>query len=152
MTWFGIGVTYLRFYAGLKAQGYDRTKLPYYTRFQPYAAYYAVFMCFFICLVCIVKFSILATLTRATQQFSGWAVFLKGKWDTATFVTNYLPLILFPILYTGAKIWHRTPIVKASEMDFVSGIAEIEADTYDEPPPRNLWEKFWGWVVSSRYL
>jgi len=48
---------------------------------------------------------------------------------TATFVTNYLPFVLFPIFYTSAKLWTRRPIVKPEEMDFVSGIAEIEADS-----------------------
>lgn len=77
-------------------------------------------------------------------------MFLKGNWDVATFITNYLPFILFPILYTGAKLWRKVPIVKPLDMDFVSGIAEIEADSYDEPPPRNWMEKFWGWLVSFR--
>jgi len=129
MTWFGISFTYIRFYQGLKAQGYDRTKLPYSTRLQPYAAYYALVMCLFICL------------------FSGWAVFLRGGWNAANFVTNYLPLALFPILYIGARIWRRVPMVKPADMDFVSGLAEIEADTYDEPPPRNALERFWGWLM-----
>jgi amino acid transporter len=80
-------------------------------------------------------------------QFSGWAVFLKDNWDTATFLTNYIPLILFPILYMGSKWWKRSTIVLASEMDFQSGLAEIEAETYDEPPPRNKWEAFWQWLV-----
>ncbi|KAF8270234.1 hypothetical protein EI94DRAFT_1699010 [Lactarius quietus] len=36
--------------------------------------------------------------------FSSWdGVFLKDNRNTATFVTNCLPLILFPILYIGAK-------------------------------------------------
>ena len=81
------------------------------------------------------------------SQFSGWAVFLKDNWNTATFITNYLPLIMFPIFYIGAKLWKRSPVILASEMDFQSGLAEIEADTYDEPPPRNNWEKFWQWLV-----
>ena len=42
LTWFGISVTYLRFYKGMKAQGIDRTKLPYYSEYQPFAAWYAV--------------------------------------------------------------------------------------------------------------
>jgi amino acid transporter len=33
-------------------------------------------------------------------------------------------------------------------MDFVTGIDEIEKATYDEPPPKNWVEKFWGWLVS----
>ncbi|KAI6044997.1 amino acid permease [Pisolithus marmoratus] len=63
MTWFGISVTYLRFYKGLQAQGIDRTSLPYYTRLQPFAAWYGCIATFIICF------------------FNGWSVFLKGKWE-----------------------------------------------------------------------
>ena len=51
ITWSGICVTYLRFYQGMKAQGMDRTKLPYYSKLQPYAAWYGFGFSFFICLV-----------------------------------------------------------------------------------------------------
>jgi len=129
MTWFGITVTYVRFYAGMKAQGYDRSKLPYASKLQPYAAWYAMVMCLLVCF------------------FSGWKVFLKGNWVVATFVTNYLPFVLFPILYTGAKLWTRQPVIKPADMDFVTGIAEIEADSYDEPPPRNKFEAAWQWLM-----
>ncbi|KAF8649785.1 hypothetical protein AX16_005551 [Volvariella volvacea WC 439] len=129
MTWFGICVTYLRFYSGLKAQGIDRSKLPFASRLQPFAAIYALIMTFVICF------------------FSGWAVFLEGRWATDTFVTNYLPLISFPLIYIGAKFFYRQPWVKSTEMDFVSNIAQIEAETYDEPPPKNKIEAFWRWLV-----
>jgi len=129
MTWFGICITYLRFYYGMKVQGYDRSKLPFASKFQPFAAWYAMIFCFVICF------------------FSGWKVFLRGGWATDTFVTNYLPLILFPILYIGAKMFHKKPIVRTHEMDYVTDIAEIEADTYDEPPPRNKLEAFWQWLM-----
>jgi len=55
--------------------------------------------------------------------------------------------MLFPAFYICAKAWTRVPIVSAEEMDFVSGLDQIEADTYDEPPPRNKWEAFWQWLV-----
>ncbi|KAG5718598.1 Dicarboxylic amino acid permease [Termitomyces sp. T112] len=129
LTWFGISVTYLRFYQGMKVQGYNRRVLPFASKLQPYAAWYAMISCFVICFT------------------SGWQVFLKGKWATDTFVTNYLPLMLYPILYIGAKLVTKRPIVKASEMDFVTNIAEIEADTYVEPPPRNRIEAFWQWLM-----
>jgi yeast amino acid transporter len=51
MTWFGICVTYIRFYSGTKAQGINRRSLPYYFRFQPFAAWYGAVWIFFICLV-----------------------------------------------------------------------------------------------------
>lgn len=63
-------------------------------------------------------------------QFSGWEVFLKDGWATDTFVTNYLPLALFPILYIGAKFYYKEPIKKPHEMDFITNIQEIEAETY----------------------
>ncbi|KAI6153426.1 amino acid permease [Pisolithus tinctorius] len=128
-TWFGISVTYLRFYKGLQAQGIDRTSLPYYTRFQPFAAWYGCFGTFIICF------------------FSGWSVFLKGHWDVATFVTNYILLALFPVLYVGAYFYYRTPPVKASEMDFVSDLAQIAADEVEDPPPKNKMEAFWRWLM-----
>ncbi|KAI9063004.1 amino acid permease [Trametes sanguinea] len=129
MTWFGICVTYVRFYKGFKMQGFDRKTLPYAHFLQPYAAWYALVMCLLICF------------------FSGWSVFLKGNWKTDQFVTNYIPLALFPILYIGAKIYFRTPMVKPEDMDFVTGLKEIEADTYEEPPPRNWVERFWQWLM-----
>jgi len=83
-----------------------------------------------------------------STQFSGWSVFLRGHWVTADFITNYLPFALFPILYVGAKLWTRVPVVRPEDMDFYTGLAEIEADTYDEPPPKNRLEAFWQWLVS----
>lgn len=45
MSWFAIAVTYVRFYAGMKAQGFDRSTLPYKHWLQPYAAWYAIVAC-----------------------------------------------------------------------------------------------------------
>ena len=51
MTWFGICVTYVRFYKGFQVQGFDRKSLPYAHVLQPYAAWYAIVMCLLICFV-----------------------------------------------------------------------------------------------------
>lgn len=51
MTWFGICVTYIRFHKGMKAQGYDRSKLPFASKLQPFAAWYAASFCLLICFV-----------------------------------------------------------------------------------------------------
>ena len=68
-------------------------------------------------------------------------------WDTATFVTNYLPLIAFPAIYFGARWYFGQPLADTKDMDFVSNIAEIEADETDEPPPKNKVEAFWQWLM-----
>ncbi|KAK0505875.1 amino acid permease [Armillaria luteobubalina] len=129
MTWFGICLTYIRFYQGLKEQGYDRSKMPFAVRFQPFPAWYGMIASLVICFL------------------SGWSVFLRGEWAQDTFVTNYFPLMLFPVLYLGAKFYYKVPIVKPKDMDFVTNIAEIEAETYDEPAPRNKLEAFWQWLM-----
>ncbi|KAF8473614.1 amino acid permease [Gautieria morchelliformis] len=134
MTWFGISLTYLRFYAGLKAQGIPRENLLFASPLQPYAAWYSMIATFVICF------------------FSGNAVFFKGAWETDVFITNYLPLMLFPVLYIGARLWYKQGPISPQDMDFVTGLDAIEADTYDEPPPNNAWEKFWAWLRPSEVL
>lgn len=72
IVWFGIGITYLRFFYGLKAQGIDRRELPYRAPLQPYLTIYSVSMIFLILF------------------FANYTVFIKGHWDTASFITSYL--------------------------------------------------------------
>lgn len=81
-------------------------------------------------------------------QFSGFSVFLKDSWEADTFVTNYLPFAMFPVLYFGARFWRKSSFKRPEDLDFKSGLAEVEAATYDEPPPRNAIERFWSWLVS----
>ncbi|KAG1878439.1 amino acid permease/ SLC12A domain-containing protein [Suillus tomentosus] len=130
MTWFGISVTYLRFYKGMQAQGIDRTKFPYYTNLQPYAAWWGAVSTVTICF------------------FSGWNVFLKGEWSIATFITNYILFITWPIMYFGARFYYGTKPVAPEDMDFKTDIAEILADMYDDPPPKSKLEAFLQWLVS----
>lgn len=79
--------------------------------------------------------------------FSAWSVFLKDNWSTSTFVTNYLPLWLFPILWISYKYIKKTHFVRASEMDFVSGLEAIEAECHDEAPPSTILGKFWALLM-----
>lgn len=129
LTWFGISITYIRFYAGTKAQGINRLEFPFASRLQPYAAYYSAFMTLLICII------------------SGWAVFLRDSWDTATFITNYIPLALFPLLYFSYRFIKRIRSHSASDMDFITGLDAIEAETYDEEPPKNKVQAFWSWLM-----
>jgi yeast amino acid transporter len=81
-------------------------------------------------------------------QLIGWSVFLKNGWNTTTFVTDYFPFILFPLLYVGAMFYYRVPPVKPEDMDFVSDIAQIEADETPEEPAKNILEAVWKSLVS----
>ncbi|ORX57550.1 amino acid permease [Hesseltinella vesiculosa] len=124
ITWYMIAITYLRFYAGMKAQGIDRNTLPFKSPFQPFSAYYVLFM------LTIILF------------FGGWFVFLDGKWDTATFVTTYFPIPFAGILFLGCWAVRRTRFVSATEMDFHTGIAEIEEEAAAAEQPTTLMGRF----------
>ncbi|EGN94272.1 hypothetical protein SERLA73DRAFT_96338 [Serpula lacrymans var. lacrymans S7.3] len=128
-TWFGIGVIYIRFRKGFISQGYDRSTLPFSSRVQPFAAWYAM------------------VASLLTLLFSAWEVFLNDRWSTATFVTNYLPMMLFPLLYIAAKVYTKVPFVRVDEMDFKGGLTEIENVTYEEPPPKHWLQTVWFWMM-----
>ena len=82
------------------------------------------------------------------RKLSGATVFLKGNFTAATFITNYLPLALFPILYVVARLYLKCRPVGYSEMDFIGGLKEIEEEACQEAPPRNAFERFWNRLVT----
>ncbi|GAA5896954.1 hypothetical protein JCM6882_007315 [Rhodosporidiobolus microsporus] len=122
ITWGAICVTYIRFYHGAKAQGFDRSTIPYRAPLQPYLTYFALVM------ICLILF------------FSKFAVFVNGHWDTADFITSYLPIILLPVVYVATYAWKRFgrklprqayATVPLAELDFVSG-SRSEDDLEEE--------------------
>lgn len=124
MSWLAISVTYIRFRAGMDAQGIDRSTLPYTNCLSKVGAYYAVVM------IVVIQF------------FSCWNVFLKGEWDAATFFTNYIPLALFPILFVAKKFWSKTQWRRVQDMDFITNIAEIEAAEMPEVRHPQWWGRW----------
>lgn len=93
-------VTYIFFYKGLKAQGIDRSTLPFRGWGQPYLAY-----------VNAVWFPIVL-LTFGYSSF----VF---PWDNSTFFSYYTLLLLAPLTFGFWKVFKRTKLVRPSEMDLV---------------------------------
>lgn len=75
-------------------------------------------------------------------------MFLRDNWSTATFITNYLPIIAFPILYIAKRLWSHVRLVRPEDMDFKTGLEEVLAASYEERPPRSWIEKIWTIVVS----
>ncbi|KAF3389311.1 General amino acid permease AGP2 [Penicillium rolfsii] len=120
--------TYIRFKKALDAQGISRSTLPYRRWFQPYIAYIA------------------CTATTIMAFVGGYTVFLPGKWSIPTFLFSYTMIGVFPVLYFGWKIFHRTKFLKPEEVDLVSGLAEIEEYTRDfvQVPPKSVVHKYVG--------
>lgn len=95
-----MNITYLRFYKGLKAQGIDRTKFSYYSGLQPYLSWWAIVWLTFFILI------------------DGYAVFFV--WDTNSFITAYINIPIFLVLFVFWKIFKRTRAWRPEEMDFVT--------------------------------
>jgi yeast amino acid transporter len=120
-SWLGMNITFLFFYRGMRAQGFDRTKLVYYSKLQPWLSIWGIFWLTVFILV------------------NGLHVF--WNFNASDFLTSYINIALFFILYAGWKIVKRTKVWKPMEMDFVTGIPTIEETEKPEEPPKNLGEK-----------
>ncbi|KAH9991307.1 amino acid permease-domain-containing protein [Russula vinacea] len=89
LNWLMIGITYLRFYYGLKAQGLERHG-GYRSVFQPYAGMYVVFWSAIFIIV------------------SGLSVF--WSFNGPDFVAAYINLPVFALLYVSWKIFKGTKL------------------------------------------
>ncbi|KAE8448125.1 hypothetical protein EG329_009890 [Mollisiaceae sp. DMI_Dod_QoI] len=114
--WMVICTVYLRFYYGCKKQGIDRSELPWKAPFQPYVAWFS--LCSFVVLL----------LT------GGYVTFIHGHWDNETFVSSYINIPIFFILYFGYKFIRKTKIIPLDEIPIRHFIAIANANP--EPPAK----------------
>ncbi|RDW72664.1 uncharacterized protein DSM5745_07836 [Aspergillus mulundensis] len=129
--WVVIEATYLRFYAGLKRQGFGRDGLPYQNFMQPYAAWATLFMVVMVLL------------------FSGFDVFTTGNFTASGFLTSYLNIGIFAVLYVFFKITLKSKVVPLDEIDFQSEFDAIEQEKatgeYVVRCGQPWWKKFIRW-------
>lgn len=114
--WMTILITYLRFYYGCKKQGIPRKSLPWATPLQPYISWAAL---------------IILSLFLIT---GGYSTFIKGHWDNETFVSSYINIPLFLILYFTYKFVCKTKIVPLEDIP-IQPFIDI-ANRNIEPPQK----------------
>lgn len=118
--WVVIGVTYLRFYYAMQKQGIARDLLPYKSPFQPYVAY------------------ITTSIVSLIVIFSGYAVFFPGNFTTSGFLTYYINIAIFAVLYIFFKIYLRSKIVPLEQIDFSDELESIRSWRDSEENP--VWQ------------
>ncbi|KAJ7093935.1 amino acid permease/ SLC12A domain-containing protein [Mycena belliarum] len=99
ITWWGIAVSHIRWYRGMKAQGLSREMLPFTSWTQPAGAW-----------IVMVSFSVIVF-------FSGFQAFMTKPFDFQSFISNYINIPLVLILYFAYKAVRKTKIVRLMEMD-----------------------------------
>lgn len=108
--WGSINLCHIRFQNALKFQGIDRASLPYVAPLQPYLSWYGLFF---------------ITLIVITQGFTAFI-----PWDTVSFFTAYISVIIFVVLYAGYWAVFRPGFVKIGDVDLNKG----RVPTRDGPP------------------
>jgi len=123
-----IGITYLRFDYGLKAQSIERHGIHggYRSVFQPYAGMYVVF--------CSTIFILVGGLSALWQS------------NVPDLVVAYINVPIFALFYVGYKIFKRTNIIPLSQLDFFTGIPSlgetIEKGTLEKPKGMQIIRQF----------
>lgn len=113
-------ITYVFFYRACKAQGVDRSTLPYTGWFQPYSAW--ISLAFMTCVVFCYGYS----------SFKPWSV--------DDFFTYYAMLILAPVLFCGWKLFKRTKFVAPQDADLIWEAPIVDAyEASFIDPPTSFW-------------
>ncbi|KAG8899377.1 hypothetical protein FRB99_006759 [Tulasnella sp. 403] len=128
-TWMCIVLSHIRFMKALKAQGIDRSTLPYRAPLQPWGSYFAF------------------VVTAIITFFKGFDSFIP--WNTTTFITNYIGAPVFFFLWLGYKLLYRTSVIPPARVDLFSGKRQIdeEEERYlqeqAERGPKTRWQRIW---------
>ncbi|EGO18624.1 hypothetical protein SERLADRAFT_358847 [Serpula lacrymans var. lacrymans S7.9] len=128
ITWMCITYTHIAFMSALEAQGISRNDLPYKAPFQPYGSWFAFIS------------------TAIITIFKGFNTFIP--FTTATFITSYIAIPVFLVLWLGYKLYYRTRVVRPLEVDLVTDQEEIDEEEHfmeinKMEKPATRWRKVW---------
>ena len=98
--WLGIAICHYRFRKAWVAQGHSISELKYKSNFYPFGPIFAMITIGFVII------------------FANYWIFLPGCFTWFDFITNYLPIFIFPVLYIWYKKKYNTKVVPLLECDF----------------------------------
>ncbi|KAI2618731.1 amino acid permease/ SLC12A domain-containing protein [Hypoxylon sp. NC1633] len=112
ISWACCCLIYFRFRKACAAQGISRSGLPYTSVLQPWAAWIAV-----------VAFCLFGLL-------NGFSVFFPGHFTASGFLTSYIGIPVFVLMYFGHRISNRSdPWIRApGSVDLKTGLVDTLAD------------------------
>ncbi|KAI1624333.1 amino acid permease [Exophiala viscosa] len=131
LTWMSICFAFIRFRKAQIVQGVETIDVGFMSRFQPYTAW--------------------ATLAyfAVVTFFNGFQVFMHDEWSVSNFITAYIGLPAFAILFIFWKLVKRTKLHPLKEIDLISGKREVDAmeGQWPEMVPKNFLQKVWFWIA-----
>lgn len=122
ISWVCCSIVYLRFRKACKAQGVET---PYQHWLQPWGSYISIFMFTLACLT------------------NGFTVFFPYKWSASSFLTDYIGIPIFFVMYFGHRIWFWKDkwAIGAEEVDMTTGLQEV-IDAERPMKERVGWTKY----------
>ncbi|KAK7550713.1 histidine permease [Phyllosticta citricarpa] len=124
ISWIACGIIYLRFRKACIVQNITG-ELPYHSPIQPYGTY-----------ILMVGYSFLLLI-------NGFTVFWPENWSASSFLTSYIGIPIFAVIYFGHRIYKRNDkwAYNPHEVDLVTGMERVLAE---EKPPKvrnSKWAK-----------
>jgi amino acid transporter len=106
ISWVSCCIVYLRFRKALQAQNIES---PYHSFLQPWGSYIAMVMFTILCLT------------------NGFTVFFPSNWSASGFLTAYIGIPIFVVMYIGHRIvfWRDKWAWDPEEVDLRTGLQEI---------------------------
>jgi len=135
VTWLMINVTHIRFRAAYLAQGFKLEDLPYRALFYPYGAWFGIITMS----ATIIIAPILATLTASEKGEDATTALIE-------FVSSFISVPLFLMLYFSWKAVKRTKIVPLKDVDLYTSNINLDRNIrgidYDEQEEEVIgWRK-----------
>ncbi|KAI0160486.1 amino acid permease/ SLC12A domain-containing protein [Xylariaceae sp. FL1272] len=128
VNWIVITTVYLRFYYACRKQSISRDLLPWASPLQPYLTWWAL------------SLQVLLLIT------GGFSTFIYGQWSTETFISSYVNIPIFIILYFGFKIYYRSKILSLDEVP-VRHFLDIAKKEKDEEGVDEAAKGKWAWLT-----
>lgn len=121
ISWTCCCIIFFRFRKACETQGI--TDLPYKSIVQPYLAWVSMFAFASLCLV------------------NGFDVFFPGKWSTSSFLTAYIGLPIFFVIYAvhRALSWKDRWAYRSDEVDMLTGLEEVYSTESPKPVYSGKW-------------
>lgn len=133
IAWVNISFSHIRFMSILKSRNISRDSLPFKAKGMPYVANYSAYLGFALVFV---------------QGYSCFFAF-----TVSGFFTAYVSVLLFVVVWAIAHFYYhgftrkaftlRSLLLPLDECDIDTGVREVDEMVWDEPEPKNLWEKIW---------
>ncbi|OJJ45139.1 hypothetical protein ASPZODRAFT_18048 [Penicilliopsis zonata CBS 506.65] len=129
ISWSTVALNHIRLILACRSQGISPRELPWHNPATYYSSWFALVMC------------------QIFLWTGGFAVFTRGNWSAADFVSSYLDIPLVLVFYLGYKFWKKTKIVPLKDIPIRQALLEAENDPENVPIKASGWSRLnilWG--------